>query len=207
MASNMGFKINKSLQNGFATGGAPKGDNWMALPYSNPYTNFTNLCNAFTGATKSTITVSTLNPVTGAFTNVNCAVGSATAIASNAGLRVRVTGATPPANPNQVVLVGSSNEAAALPTVLGAFSAAGAPKKDIWISVPYHTTWINAFDICTTLGIGAGAGNVARINSVTGVTTTANCAVSGNFGLVIGESVRVRKTAAGDVVGVLPPHF
>ena len=209
MASNMGFKLNTSLQKGFAAPG-PKGDNWRALPWNSPNTTFTNLCNTFAaqGATKANVTLATINASTGGVTSVSCAIGSATAIDGRSGVRIRITGTTSPASPGNVVLVGSSNESLALPTIVGSFVAPG-PKADNWLSVPYHTTWTVAENVCSSFGIGSGAGNVTRIEATTGGLTSHPCGTTiSNFSLVIGEAVRIRKTTAGNgPAGVLPPHF
>jgi hypothetical protein len=208
IASNMGFKINTALQNGFVAPG-PKGDNWRALPWVSPNTTYTALCNTFAaaGATKANISLTTINPATGTALTVSCAVGNATLIPVGGGIRVRVTGAVAPASPPNIVLVGSSNETAAFPTIQGGFIAPG-PKGDNWLAPPYHTTWTKASEICTTFGLGVGAGNVTRLESTTGAATTHNCGLAANnFTLVIGEAIRVRKISAGNIVGTLPPHF
>jgi hypothetical protein len=208
MASNMGFKINTALQNGFIAPG-PKGDNWRALPWNSPNTTYTALCTTFAnaGATKANLSLLTINPATGVSTTVNCAVGNAALIPVGGGIRVRVSGAAAPASPANVVLVGSSNETAPFPTIQGGFLAPG-PKGDNWLAIPYHTTSTKASDICTTFGLGVGQGTVTRVESTTGVATNFSCGLAANnFNLVIGEAVRVRKTTAGNIVGTLPPHF
>jgi len=208
MASNMGFKINTALQNGFLAPG-PKGDNWRALPWISPNTSYTALCTTFgnAGATKANISLLTVNATTGVTTTVNCAVGNAALIPVGSGIRVRISGAVVPASPANIVLVGSSNETAAFPSIQGGFLAPG-PKGDNWIAPPYHTTWTKASDVCSTFGLLVGQGTVTRIESTTGVGTTFSCGLAANnFNLVIGESVRVRKTTAGNIVGTLPPHF
>lgn len=209
MASNMGFKINTALQNGFIAPG-PKGDNWRALPWVSPNTTYTALCNTFAaaGATKANVQLAQVNAATGVVTNVNCLVGSAAAIDPARGVRVRVTGGVAPASPTNIVLVGSSNESASFPILQGGFVAPG-PKGDNWLGYPYHTTWTKASEVCTTFGyVLASGASIARIDSSTGVTTSHTCGLAANnFNLVIGESVRVRKTTAGNTAATLPPHF
>jgi len=208
MASNMGFKINTALQNGFVAPG-PKGDNWRGLPWNSPNTTYTALCNTFAnaGATKANIALLTVNAATGVTTTVNCAVGNAALIPVGAGIRVRVTGAVAPASPANIVLVGSSNETAPFPTIQGGFVAPG-PKGDNWLAPPYHTTSVNAANICSTFGLLVGQGTVTRVEATTGVATTHSCGLAANnFNLIIGEAVRVRKNTAGNIVGTLPPHF
>jgi len=209
MASNMGFKINKFVQNN-QLGLGPKADNWVSLPFNHPYTTMKALCNAFVTTAPLRITISTLAPATGIFTNFNCLGAGGAAPAGPAGVRVRVVGTIPAESPSNVVLVGSSNETQPWPTIFGGFLGLG-PKGDNWISIPYHTTFLKANEICAHLGLGLTAGTVSRIDATSGAFTNFACggAVGGatNFTLVIGESYRVRKNSAGNVVGSLPPHF
>lgn len=207
MASNMGFKINKQLFPGFILAQAPKRDNWVSLPYSNPYPDAKKLCVAL-GTSAATFTITQLNPSTGGtLVNYLCSLSTVVALDPTRGIRIRNTGTTP----TNGVLVGSSNESQALPTMLGGFVLSQAPKKDNWISVPYHTTWVKAEDVCVTMGLGTGTGSVVRINADPAATNLISHPCGGtvvnNFSLVIGEAVSVRKTAAGDITGKLPPHF
>lgn len=212
MASNMGFKINMGLQNAFAAPG-PKGDNWRSLPWNGPNSTFTILCNTFAaaGASKGNINVSAVDPTTGGALGGSC-VAAAGAIPVGRGIRVRVTGLTPPLSPNSIVIVGSSNETAAFPSIFGPFAAPG-PKGDNWLSIPYHTTWTKAQDICTTFGstvaTGLPAGStITRVDASTGSPISFNCVINTgtNFSLVIGESVRIRKPNP-PIPGIVPPHF
>ena len=205
MASNIGWKINVPLQNGFLVPG-PKGDNWRGVAPVSPYVTYTALCNVFAaaGATKANINLSTINPATGTTTSVNCVVGNAAAIPAGRGIRIRVTGAVAPASPANVVLVGASGSAPVIPTIVGGFLSPG-PKGDNWITPPITTTLVRASDVCTHLGLGLGAGAVTRFNSSTGAVTTHNCGLAaGNFNLVGGESIRVRKTTPGDILAPAP---
>jgi hypothetical protein len=209
MASNFGFKINKIFYpNGVSlTTQAPKRDNWISLPFNSPYTDTKKLCTAL-GASLTT-QIAQLNPSTGTLSpNVSCA---ATAAALNplAGIRVRA-GATP--NTAGAVMVGSSDESKAWPTILGGFTPSQAPKKDNWISIPYHTTLVTAENVCTYLGLATGQGTIIRINADPAASGNAVSHPCGNttifnFSLVIGEAIDIRKTTAGDIVGKLPPHF
>jgi hypothetical protein len=115
------------------------------------------------------------------------------------------------------VLVGSSNETMPLPKIYGGFSGPAAPKKDNWISIPYHTTMTRASDVCTLVGLTTLlSGSVIRVNgdpAAPAATTTCTCSTTvctgtNNFSLVMGEAVLVRKNAAGDLAGpIFPPHF
>jgi len=115
-------------------------------------------------------------------------------------------------SPTTSVLVGSSNETQPLPPIYGNFKSTGAPKKDNWISVPYHASWVTAKDVCTTFGLTAAlSGAVIRINAdpaaaPNSITYTCSSAALG-FNLVMGEALLVRKNALGTIAPILPPHF
>jgi hypothetical protein len=138
------------------------------------------------------------------------------------GVRIRVTGITA-ASPSSVILVGSSLETQNTPRLIpnavdGGNICAGNTSNN-WLSVPYHTTWINANDVCISLGTTtlATAVRITRVSN-TGVTGNFNCGTAlpsaSNFGIVIGEGIRVCDTAAPTTNlpgaapgGVLVPHF
>ncbi len=208
LASNMAFKINVPLQNGFLLPG-PKGDCWRALPWIGPIRNYTDLCNTFVdqGASKANIQVCTLNCQFGSYTCANCLLGGQALLPVGAGVRIRITGTTTPASPLQVILDGSHDETAVYPTFYGSFIQPG-PKGDCWVAPPYHTTWLKASDVCAGLGLTLGQGNVSRLDCTTGVVTTFTCGLTANnFDLRLGEAIRVRKVNAGNIVGIIPPHF
>lgn len=235
MASNVGFKINKALSF-ISIAGSQKAHNWVSLPYNHPYTNVTGICNALfaKGATKATTFVEIINASTGNIQtgSGNCGIGGAATTSLNGGqvgVRVRMTSNTAPnvAIPN-IVLVGSSNEALTTPTLFVPPAIAGSQKGHNWMSVPYHTTWAKASDVCASIGFPCVGGTtctaivalgnqVARIDATTGNTSTFVCGNivtnPANFSLVIGESIRyLRTTCAGgpptcDIAPFLPPHF
>lgn len=212
MASNMGFKINKVVTANYT--GTLGGQNWISLPYNNPYTKAINLCQAF-GIATSAGTVSQINPSTGALSNCPCNTNPILptnfTITTTRAVRWTNTGASP----TNVVLVGSSNEASNL-TVLAGFTAPAAPKGHNWISVPYHTTWIKAADICNSMGYttatpGANGVTISRISgsSLASYTCNQSVVLPQNFSLVIGEGIRVTNTGASPANDkiFLPPHF
>ena len=203
IASEMAFKFNKPLTPGFVLGAAPKGDNWLALPWSNPYPTYTRLC-AFLGLGANG-NLTQINPATGALTNVSCAVGSAASVDPTRGVRLRITGAAPVSR----VLVGSHNSGLALPAIVGGFLAGTAPKGDNWISLPYHCAWRKASDVCTALGLGLPSGTtVSKVDAATGTVTNFTCGGLGtNFSLTPAQAIRVRKVAAGGVAPVVPPVY
>jgi hypothetical protein len=132
------------------------------------------------------------------------------------GVRVRITGTTSPNSPTNIVMVGSSAETQ---NSAGLFAPTftNTNINHNWISVPYHTTWLKANDVCVTLGatLTNSAVAIGRIDPA-GVTTTFNCGASAtltaNFGIVIGEGVRVLKTNTTfppplPAAGMAIPHF
>lgn len=218
LASNIGWKVNLPLVNGFVAPG-PKGDNWIGVAPVSPYTTYTQLCNTFAaaGATKANISLAQINPSTGVITSVNCLVGSGAAFTPGRAIRVRITGAVPPASPTNIVLVGASGNQggsilrpapegtiepdnhAGIPTIIGGFVAPG-PAKDNWLYPPITTIWTKASNVCGYLGMGLGQGNVSWINPTNGVTTTFTCGLTvNNFNLPIGLGIRIRKVTAGDI--------
>jgi len=139
------------------------------------------------------------------------------------GVRIRITGATA-ASPSSVVLVGSSIETQNTPKLIpNAVDAAAGPfcaglVSNNWISVPYHTMWLKASDVCVSLGTTAPAAfvRITRL-AATGILGNYNCGVAvtdaSNFGIVIGESIRICDTNAPVNLpsaapgGILVPHF
>jgi hypothetical protein len=213
IASNFGFKMNRAVWSRFALAQTPKRENWVSVPY-NSYANPKEVCNAL-GTTALQVSVAKFNPLTGLFTDgqgetgfaftcngagPGCAVGqTCVPLPTHVGLRIRDTRTNVGDSLGVYggILVGSSDETKALPNIYGQFLAGGAPKKENWISVPYHTTWIKAADVCTTFGIaGLGLGSVSRYNAdpaATTVTTYSCTGATNNFSLVIGEAIIVRK--------------
>lgn len=139
-----------------------------------------------------------------------------------AGVRIRITGNTA-ASPSSVVLVGASLETQNTPKLIpnavdGGPVCAGNTSNN-WVSVPYHTTWTTANDVCVSLGTTtlATAVRISRL-SPAGALASFNCGTTlpsaSNFNIVIGEGVRVCDTAAPTTNlpgaapgGILVPHF
>lgn len=204
MASNMGFRLKQPLVNGFILAQAPQGENWISLPYANPWPSAKDLCTARFGDSLS-VTIAKLDPQTGATTSFNCGQsGGFLLMDVPRGIKIRITGSSF----NSVILVGSHDGTKPLPTIYGGFVLALAPKGDNWISVPFHTTWMKAEDVCVTLNLGPGqGGQVVRKDAATGSSISHPCGTSvNNFDLVLGEAIMIRKTSQGDIVGVIPPH-
>ena len=221
IASNTGFKINKAL---FPTGAnAQQGNNWTSLPYFHPYPNGNTLClamglrtNGVGGVTATTaVTLQRIDPATGAAPTGICgtATGSTFTWAAGTGVRVRnTTGATGPVAPAQAILVGSHNPSITLN--LPPTDPAVANKGTMWFAVPYHTTAVNAQDVCNSIGLlstGAlgGRGTVLRQVAQTGASTSFICgSTTNNFTLVLGEAVRLRQPGLPPAgLNFVPAHF
>jgi hypothetical protein len=219
LASNIGWKINLPLVNGFVAPG-PKGDNWIGVGPVSPYVTYSNLCSVFAaaGATKANISLAQINPSTGVITSFNCALAGGTAFAPGWGIRVRITGSVFPSSPNHIVLVGASGNLggtiffrpqsevsvdphnhAGVPTIIGGFIAPG-PKGDNWIYPPITTRWIKSSDVCTSLGARlADAVSIAYVRSSDGATLNHTCGLATNDFNLAGTAIRIRKATTGDL--------
>lgn len=206
-ASNTGFKINKSLA---IAGAGEIGNNWLSIPYFNPYGNWAGFCSA-TGLISTGITraaVAFQDPVTGNFSaTVTC--GSAAAATTNlpAGVGFRVRNAGTGA-PTSIIIVGSHN-----PTTTFTVATAGTGQKgNSWFAVPYHTTAVTANDLCLSSGLtstGLSRAQVIRFDATTGTPSapgSCGSASASAITLQLGEAVRLR-----EVTGVsrtfTPAHF
>ena len=180
MASNMGFKMNKTIA---ATASpSPTGENRVALPYRNPYNNAQDICTAL-GLTATTGSVRQLDPASGVTAVHNCGAAGPFSIALRLGVIVR--------NPTAVsgILVGShaSNPPSGI-TIRKLGSPSPIGQNDF--PVPYHTTAVTAEDLCVDLGLPA-ASIVRRLDAGSGVTSVHNCGSPGPYSLVLGEAVRI----------------
>src|SRR2546422_6832073 len=76
VASNMGFKINKVLYpiSQLPAAADAHGDNWVALPYRNPYPNASDLCSqaGLPNTVGSAATLTFTNPATNVSVNFVC---------------------------------------------------------------------------------------------------------------------------------------
>ena len=202
-ASNMGFKMNKVIEP-IGTP-SPKGENWVALPYRNPYATAQDLCAALglsNVAPKGRVRL--VNAQTGAASVHNCGDLGAFALPkpfTNAGLII--TNSTAAGG----ILVGS--HASNPPSSLTLYpTATPSPKGQNFFSVPYHTTAVNAQDLCVDLALPAG-GRVQRRNAATGATSNHNCGDLGPFSLILGEAALVTFPGAAPLVVAAghPAHF
>jgi hypothetical protein len=195
-ASNMGFKMNKVV---YILGGPGSGvgDNFVSLPFRNPYMNAQDVCLALglgAGGTIQQIAAEFGTP-----SNHTCGAALPFALTLRVGIRAR--------NPTATVsgiLVGS--HAGGPPGAT--FFPIGGPGSgvgDNHFAVLYHGTAATAEDICTQAGLTAGTSTIQRIDAQFGTPVNHTCGAALPFGLVLGESVRVRNPTL--VSGFVPPHF
>jgi len=203
VASNMGFKMNKPLYRPVAGGGGESGLNWTSLPYHGPYGNAGAFC-AQAGLPNLTTTIFVVDPVSGGTTNVTCGTASANNLQLVAGRGIRIRGGSVPTS---IIIVGSHNPS--LPITIPAISTAGPNIGQLWFAVPFHTTAVNAQDLCLQAGIPNLGGTVRRVNAQAGSGTTVTCgtpsATAAN--LILGEAVKMATTAATGARTFTPAHF
>jgi hypothetical protein len=201
VASNTGFKLNKLLDSTGAA--AQQGNNWVSIPYFNPYTSVGDLCTQ-TGLEPLVVTVTDLDPVSGAFEQVTC--GTATAntkqIVPGRALRIRVPRDGAGDTPASIIIVGSHN-----PSQNITVPAAGSGQiGNLWFSVPYHTTAVTADDLCSSSGLTPLSASLTFLNSATGGFNQVTCgtATAATVTLNLGQAVRVREPAGASFI---PAHF
>lgn len=199
MASNMGFKMNKTIA---ATASpAPIGQNRVALPYRNPYQNAQDICTAL-GLTAATGAVRQLDPILGATASHNCGAPGPFTLTQRLGIIVT--------NPTAAggILVGSHSSNPPSGITIRKVGAAPIGQNDF--PVPYHTTAVTAQDLCNDLGLPATSA-VRRLNAANGAVSSHNCGDPGAYNLVLGESVRISmpSSVVTDLVVAAghPAHF
>jgi len=209
LASNMGFKMNKVVEAKVFPN--PKGENLVALPYRSPYQNADDVCSALGLSDSDPLAkVSQLDPRAGGTfgqtSSYNCQdlVGAFSLIP-----RVGVTvfsGTTAGG-----ILVGShqGNPPGGMILKQKVFPA---PQGDYYFPVPYHTTAVNAQDLCTDLNLPTAAPGtkILRLDALAGVKPSHDCGAAGAFPLVLGESVLIQILVGASDVTVAaghPAHF
>lgn len=212
IASNTGFKINKGLRLVQTTDTGQKGNNWVSIPYFNPYNNGTDFCTQTglrSAVAGNTTSIAKLDPVTGSLTSANCFSAGSFTITPGLGVRIRpaaIVGGI--ANPNSIIIVGSHNPSLSLTIPKPGAGQIG----NFWFSVPYHTTAVTAADLCSSIGMTStgltGKGTVARLDPNSGSSTTGTCGTSSATSLVLnlGEAVVLREPTAAPLTFV-PSHF
>jgi len=181
-------------------GNPQAGNNWLSIPYFNPYGNFGAFCTQVglvsSGLTKATAVV--VDPVTGVTSApVQCGTAGATALAltPGRGIRVRNTPTSVVGTPSSIIIVGSHNPSLSITVPKSGAGTAG----DFWFAVPYHTTAANANDLCLSSGFsstGLSKATITRLDAVTGVQAApVQCGTSAatSFVLTLGEAIKVRE--------------
>ena len=213
-ASNMGFKLNKALSRPVTGGAADSGNNWLSIPFKNPYSGspctISGVCyGAFctqTALPALTTGLQDLDPNTGTTTNFTCGTAAANSRAITPGVGFRVRGNSVPAS---IIIVGSHDPAQVI--TLLATSATKPDQGNLWFAVPYHTTAVTAADLCTQAGMTALRATVRTVNASAGSGTTVTCgtATAGTLVLRLGEAARLRDSSivAPAVKTFIPAHF
>jgi hypothetical protein len=209
IASNMGFKLNKPLVVTAASGTpAQQGNNWVSIPYFNPYVNVTGLCTQLGlqigGLITTRPTTTTLDPVTGNFGTAVCGVANPALVPGRA-IRIRNPFNQTPVV-NSVIIVGSHNPTLSITAPKGAAGQVG----NNWFSVPYHTTAATFHDLClssglTSTGLITGRASVTRLDAATGNFQSGVCGSTDTAALVLGEGVRLRDPS--NPINFIPAHF
>jgi hypothetical protein len=223
VASNTGFKINKSLPPALPAPGNPNaGNSFLSIPYFNPYGNFGSFCTQ-TGLISIGINRATgqwVNPTTGVTSApVTCGSAGANALtigflptsaltpfAAGLSIRVRNTPLSVAGTPTSIIIVGSHN-----PSLSVTVPKSGVGFGDFWFMIPYHTTAVTANDLCLSSGFtssGLSRATVARLDPTTGVTSApVNCGSAGAiaFNLTLGEGIKFREP--NGPLTFVPAHF
>ena len=192
-ASNAGFKFNMPLVP--ATGASPLGDNYVAIPYFNPYLTINEFCTQ-TGLGVSNITF--FSTVNGAPNVIVCGSGAGdiTPFIPGEGFRIR-----PQAGIENIIVVGSHDPTQ---TILLPQAGGDALSGNRWVALPYHTTAATRGDLCTQFGLVNGSGLLTIKPDGTGINLTL-CSPTDTTPIVLGESIRVRQP--DPPFSVTPAHF
>lgn len=211
-ASNTGFKLNKPLEP-VGAGGLPagKGNNWVSIPYFNPYSSWRQFCIQTglisSGAAPAQDLLLETNPATGGNVQATCGAPAAltNVLTPGRGIRVRRPGSI--TTQTSIIIVGSHNPSLTVSAPAGVVSS---HIGDFWFAVPYHTTAVTAADLCAQAGLwGASVprATVTRVNAVTGANSLVQCgtATASTLNLVLGEAVMLRDPHGP--VSFVPAHF
>lgn len=207
-ASNMGFKLNRTLQGPTPSGTGKTGNNYLGLPY-NQQTNLTNVSQLATDiaapSAASTVIANIANflTATDGFQNFNPALPALQnyALVPGTGYIVRLkTGIAD----RSYIAVGSHN-----PTLGLTLRGLGDPltkSGNNYFTPPYHTTNVNASQLSTELGGSAKVANIARFLAATDGFQNFNPAVPAlqNYALQPGVTYVVRMKST---VPITPAHY
>jgi hypothetical protein len=212
IASNTGFKANLPLARTVTGGTNPEvGNNYLSLPYFNPYINAAGLCTQ-TGLISTGLSATQIRRIdsNGVVNSAVCGTGAANTLAIVPGTAIIIRNVVQPiiANtPTNIIVVGSHN-----PTLSVTIPAGTTAVTNLWFSVPFHTTAVTANDLCIQAGMTIGglqAGQLQVINATTGTPTTVQCgsAAALALNLTLGQAARLRQTAVSGARTFVPAHF
>lgn len=211
-ASNTGFKANLPLARTVVGAANPEiGNNYLSLPYFNPYVNAAGLCTQ-TGLISAGLNAARIIRIddNGTVNSAICGTAAANTLAIVPGTAIiirNVVQAIPANTPTNIIVVGSHNPALSITIPAGVNAVTNK-----WFSVPYHTTAVTANDICIQAGMTIGglqAGQVQVINATAGTPTTVQCgqAAAIALNLTLGQAVRLRQTTVSGPRTFVPAHF
>jgi len=214
-ASNTGFKLNKGITLNVAPPEDGKGDNWLSLPYFNPYVNIGPFCTqvglaSTGGAAVAKATVTFIEPLTGLPSTQQCGSSSAaiTPLVSPKSYLIRQPAAA--LGPPSLIIVGSHNPSLQIslfnalpyaPQVPGPAIIQPSPKGDNWVSIPYHTTAVSYNDLCLSSGLSSTGGvsvlkaRISQIDPGTGIPNSQLCGSAAAIAapLTLGAGVQIRE--------------
>jgi hypothetical protein len=192
-AGNMAFRYQMEI---VPAGLGQIGNNWVSLPYFNPYGTAAGLC-TLTGLTSTGLaraTIGMVDPATGAFSSATCGTVAAGVLRLIPGRCVRIRQPAQTGAPASILLVGSHDPALAV-----TIPDAGAGNiGNLWYAIPWHTTAQNVNELCTQQGLSsAGLARAAclQVNPATGASTIVTCATAAGAATMpaIGRCCRFRE--------------
>ena len=204
-ASDMGFRFNMPIYPKFFP--PPQGDNWIALPYLNPYVTAEDLCVALslpTGPLYPFSRVSQLDATTGFGSLHECGEPGPFTIRPGVGVLVQ----TPFPTPTISGIISGSHPSGTSYTIL----PAGFPPPIGWnyYAVPYNSTAVYAQDLCAQFGLPVGT-RISWLDPTLPLPySTWDCWDPGGrgFELVLGQAVLIRNFAPlSPAITVTPQHF
>jgi hypothetical protein len=177
-ASNMAFKLNKQI---CQLGTSPTGNNFVSLPYNNPYEGSSGLpvlCTALGLSNGAQIVQWT---GTGIVNVYGCGQIQQTPLLKGKGVMIQE-----PAGPKTGIIVGSDT-----PNKTITIEDLGlAPLGTNVISVDYHTTAVTPQDWCVDCGLSNTA-TISRFDACLGQVFTHTCGQIPQWNLVLGEAVMI----------------
>jgi hypothetical protein len=191
-ASNMAFKLNKQI---CQLGTSPTGQNFVSLPYNNPYEGAAGLpvlCTALALSNSAQIVQWT---GTGTVNVFQCGQIQQSPLLKGKGVMI-----TEPTGPKTGIIVGSDTPNKSITIENLGLSPIGTNV----ISVDYHTTAVTPQDWCVDCGLSSTA-TISRFDACTGQVLTHTCGQIPQWNLVLGEAVMILENQGQRVC--TPSHF